>query len=283
MCGYQNTIIVSTAKRLIPTARSPTITASSISMCKKNTQFVRLRVVNLESVLWRGLAPRKARRARPGILPLEGSRRLGVLQQGVGVSADAFAQAPELPSDTGRPMPESQASPIHQFAKPESHPATLGIDSCSTIGLFVGEAQVRVRRASKVLTVTFVGGLLVACVSSLGLATAGDIVTLWWTLPFVVALASLAILAGSLVFGGVFVRRVPAKLLSTLYLLCCPSLAAFSLPASLSPAMAPPVWAGLAASAMLLTSAWAYYRSLKYSDEGEEEPPLTNCAFETQA
>ena len=139
------------------------------------------------------------------------------------------------------------------------------------------------RRASKVLTVTFVGGLLVTCVSSLGLAAAGDIVIPWWTLPFGVALASLAILAGSLVFSGVFVRRVPARLLSTLYLLCCPSLAALSLPGSLSPAMAPPVWAGPTASAMLVASAWAYYRSLKYSDEGEEEFPQTNRSFETQA
>ena len=158
----------------------------------------------------------------------------------------------------------------------------FGIDSCSTIGLFVGEAQARVRRASKVLTAMLVGGLLVTCVSPLWFATARGLVTLWWILPLGVALASLALLAGSLVLGRVLVRRIPARLVSTLYLLCCPSLASLSLPASLSPATAPPGWVVLAAPGMLLTTAWAHYRWLKYFDEREEGPSQTNYSFEIQ-
>ena len=92
LCGYQKIIIVSTAKRLIPTARSPTITASSISICKKNTQFVRLRVVNLEYISWRGLAPRKARHAPTTVTP----------------SREASASTRH---SGGSPMPEGWASP----------------------------------------------------------------------------------------------------------------------------------------------------------------------------
>ena len=53
--GYQKIIIVKTASRLMPTARSPTIMASSISMRRSESQSGPLRVVNLQSVLRRTL------------------------------------------------------------------------------------------------------------------------------------------------------------------------------------------------------------------------------------
>jgi hypothetical protein len=124
------------------------------------------------------------------------------------------------------------------------------------------------------------GALLVIGVSPLRIVIAPALVRDWWILPLAVSTASVAVLTGSLVLREALVRRIPARFLSVLYLVCCPSLAVLGLPASLSIAMAPPTWVRFAAPALLLTSAWAYYRSLKYSDEDERKPSQTSYSFE---
>lgn len=145
----------------------------------------------------------------------------------------------------------------------------LGTDWHSTIGLFFGRAQTRVRKSTKIL-VALLGGCLLAIGKTLpGFAISSDLTKSWWILPFTVATVSLVILTGSVVLGRFIVGRIPSKLPSALYLVSCPTLAVLSLPTSLPVVTVPPLWVGYAAPALLLTSAWVHYRSLKYSDANE--------------
>jgi hypothetical protein len=213
--------------------------ASSISMCGGNHSSVTLRVVNLESVSRRGPAHRCASHT-------------------LAVTPSSHQPGNCEAADAGEGLREAT----------ETH----SIDWRSTIGLFIQRAQTRVRKATKILL-----ALLGGCVFAIDRPPTGLSISLalsqsWWILPFSVVLVSLAVLTSSLFLGAFVTERIPARLLSTSYLVCCPLLAVLSLSSSVSIALAPPAWVGLAAPALLLASAWGYYRSLKYSGEEEEEP-----------
>ncbi|HUK80778.1 MAG TPA: hypothetical protein VLU91_08985 [Nitrososphaerales archaeon] len=137
------------------------------------------------------------------------------------------------------------------------------------------------RQETKVLAVLFGGGFIATSESlSRLIAIPQDLSRLYWVLPFSIALASLIGLTVSLALGRAHVRKIPAALLPALYLSSCLSVAFLSLPSSLVPGFAPPTLVVFAAQGLLLTSAWAHFRSLEYTDEEPEAPPSASEWFE---
>ena len=166
---------------------------------------------------------------------------------------------------------------------PSPRPVIFGLDLHSIICLFVRQIQTQVRKASRILAGLLGGAILVTCESPVGPAIlSANLSRIWWILILSAASVSLVVLTLAPLLSYVGVKTIPARLLSALYLFCCPSLAVLSLPSSLSPSAAPPAWVGFAVPAMLLTSAWAYYCSLKYSDEEREGTPGASDLFEIE-
>ena len=132
------------------------------------------------------------------------------------------------------------------------------------------------RLETKVLAALFGGGFVVTGESLSRLVTIPqDLSRLYWILPYSVALAALGVLTVSLGLGRAQVKKIPATLLPAIYLICCLSVAVLSLPPSLVPGLAPPLWVVFSAQGLLLASAWAHYHSLEYAEEEAEAPPST--------
>jgi hypothetical protein len=86
----------------------------------------------------------------------------------------------------------------------------------------------------------------------------------FWVLPFSVTISSVSLLIANLILGPVAVG-VPRKLLSGAYLTNGPSLALLSVSTSLG--VPTPTLVAYVTPAIVLASAWAFYRSLGPADE----------------
>jgi len=132
-----------------------------------------------------------------------------------------------------------------------------------------------VKQDTKVLAALFGGGFIATGESLSRLVTFPQDLSRLWIFPFSVALASLAFLTASLVLRRARVQKIPASMLPAMYLVCCLSVAVLSLPPSLVPGLAPPLWVVFSGQGLLLASAWAHYHSLEYAEEEAEAPPST--------
>ena len=129
------------------------------------------------------------------------------------------------------------------------------------------------RLETKVLAALFGGGFVVTGESLSRLVTIPqDLSRLYWILPYSIAVAALGVLTVSLVLRRVQIQMIPATLLPAIYLICCLSVAVLSLPSSLVPGFAPPLWAVFSAQGLLLASAWANYQSLEFTEEEPQDP-----------
>ena len=81
-----------------------------------------------------------------------------------------------------------------------------------------------------------------------------------WVFPFSITISSLLLLVANFILGSMVAARVPRRILSGVYLANGPSLGLLSAWTSLG--IATPAWVNYVTPAMMLTSAWAYYRSL---------------------
>jgi len=86
-----------------------------------------------------------------------------------------------------------------------------------------------------------------------------------WILPFSFTISSIFLLLVSLIISSIVPTCVPRRLLSGAYLMNGPSIALLS--ASTSLGIATPAWVNYVTPALMLTSAWAYYRSLTPLEE----------------
>lgn len=90
----------------------------------------------------------------------------------------------------------------------------------------------------------------------------------WWVIPLSACLASVVALAASAMLRNHARGRVPSSFSTFSYLITCPSLLAINVLPAIPLGATPPGWVGNTMLALLLCSAWLYYKA----GEGAEEP-----------
>jgi len=136
-----------------------------------------------------------------------------------------------------------------------------------------------VRRVTKILVGLLIGVAFAACKPPFELEISSALSRFWWVLPFTFALASLAVMTVASLMGQLWGRGIPARFLSRVYLMVCPSLAILGILATFPTAQAPPPWVGFAVPVLLFTSAWVHYHSLGY-DEAQGQATEPENVFE---
>ncbi len=95
--------------------------------------------------------------------------------------------------------------------------------------------------------------------------------SVWWAVPLAASSIGLLALVLSNSYQRIRGRSGSSPMLSRAYLITGPSYAAFNLFSLSSAGASPPTWAGSLLLAMVLASAWAYYRA-----SSEVEPEVTS-------
>lgn len=153
------------------------------------------------------------------------------------------------------------------------------MDFRSASGLFLGQGQLSVRRLVWLSVALLFAALFVAAAAS---NESNALPSSWfgylWVLPLSVVVVTVSLLVANLVLGSIVPIGVPSRVLSGAYLVNGPSIALLSVSTSLG--MATPAWVSCVTPAILLTSAWAYYRSLGPVEE--EGPSISKTQQWTQ-